>query len=67
MNIIINGKSKETKAQNVQDLLKEQGQDLEAGGLAVAVNDTVIPKKNWNEKSLRQGDRVEVIRATQGG
>ena len=67
MNIIINGKSKETKAQNVQDLLKEQGQDLEAGGLAVAVNDTVIPKKNWNEESLRQGDRVEVIRATQGG
>lgn len=67
MKITINGESKKIKAQNVQDLLKEQGQDLEAGGLAVALNETVVPKKNWNEESLSEGDRIEIIRATQGG
>lgn len=67
MKITINGESKKTKAKNVQDLLKEQGQDLEAGGLAVALNETVVPKKNWNEESLSEGDRIEIIRATQGG
>lgn len=36
-------------------------------GVAVAVNDGVTPRARWAEVVLAEGDRVLVIRATQGG
>ena len=36
-------------------------------GIAIAVNGSVIPRGAWPEQALREGDRVLVIRATQGG
>ena len=36
-------------------------------GVAVAVNDGVVPRPQWTARSLNDGDRVLVIRATQGG
>jgi sulfur carrier protein len=39
----------------------------ERKGVAVAVSGTVVPRSAWLEHRLRDGDRVLVIRATQGG
>ena len=36
-------------------------------GLAVAVNDTVVPRAEWAAHALKEQDRVTIIRATQGG
>ncbi|MET7467637.1 sulfur carrier protein ThiS [Micromonospora sp. NPDC005686] len=36
-------------------------------GLAVAVNGEVVPRGGWSASVLRDGDRVEVLSATQGG
>jgi sulfur carrier protein len=36
-------------------------------GIAIAVNDTVIPKGEWEQYRLQTADKVFVIRATQGG
>ncbi|WP_426060494.1 sulfur carrier protein ThiS [Hymenobacter sp. B1770] len=36
-------------------------------GLAVAVNDTVVPRAAWPRHVLRAHDRVTIIRAAQGG
>jgi len=36
-------------------------------GVAVAVNDGVVPRSGWESRALADGDRVLVIRATQGG
>jgi sulfur carrier protein len=36
-------------------------------GVAVAVNDTVIPKVNWESHTLRSNDHILIIKATQGG
>ena len=36
-------------------------------GIAIAVNDTVIPKGEWDQYRLQSADKVFVIRATQGG
>jgi len=36
-------------------------------GIAVAVNDRVIPRGQWDDVVLQQNDRIEIIRATQGG
>ena len=36
-------------------------------GVAVAVNDTVVPRAGWSTTALRDGDRVEVLTAVPGG
>lgn len=36
-------------------------------GIAVAVNDRVIPRGQWDDVVLLPNDRIEIIRATQGG
>lgn len=36
-------------------------------GIAVAVNDTVIPKTNWERYILQSNDSILIIKATQGG
>jgi sulfur carrier protein len=38
-----------------------------AEGIAIAVNEEVIPGREWAKYVLQEGDRVFVIRATQGG
>ncbi|HEX9463444.1 MAG TPA: sulfur carrier protein ThiS [Alphaproteobacteria bacterium] len=36
-------------------------------GLAVAVNDAVVPRAEWPSRRLQPGDVVEIVRATRGG
>ncbi|MEV4541813.1 sulfur carrier protein ThiS [Micromonospora echinaurantiaca] len=36
-------------------------------GVAVAVNGEVVPRSGWPATVLRDGDRVEVLSAAQGG
>jgi sulfur carrier protein len=36
-------------------------------GVAIAVNGSVVPRSAWSTHALSDGDRVLVIRATQGG
>ena len=36
-------------------------------GIAIAVNNQVVPKARWLEHLLQENDKVTVIRATQGG
>jgi sulfur carrier protein len=36
-------------------------------GIAVAVNNAVIPKIEWQTKILNENDKITIIKATQGG
>lgn len=36
-------------------------------GIAVAVNNQVIPKQQWDTTPLKQNDNILIITATQGG
>jgi sulfur carrier protein len=36
-------------------------------GVAVAVNEAVVPRSTWPDHALRDDDRIEVLRAAQGG
>lgn len=38
-----------------------------AAGVAVAVNDAVVPRGDWESVRLQDSDRVEVLTAVQGG
>ena len=45
----------------------EMQQITEMRGLAVAINEEVIPRVLWAETILQNNDRLMLIRATQGG
>jgi sulfur carrier protein len=36
-------------------------------GVAVAVNDTVVPRSEWDRFQLKDNDSILIIKATQGG
>ena len=36
-------------------------------GVAVACNDAVVPRSEWDETYVRDGDRIEILVAAQGG
>ena len=45
----------------------EQQHLHEHRGIAVALNNNVIPKTEWQQKALADNDKITIIRATQGG
>jgi sulfur carrier protein len=36
-------------------------------GIAVAVNGDVVPRTQWTEQALADGDAIEILTAVQGG
>ena len=68
MELKINNQTKQfaTDSLTVQALL-----DLEIpikqNGIAFAINDTIIPKSNWNSHIIQETDHILIITATQGG
>jgi sulfur carrier protein len=65
--LIISGEEKEIKARTANDLLTALRLPEDGRGIAIAINDAVISKSRWNEQELQDGDRIEIVRATQGG
>lgn len=51
----------------VLDVVRRHGVDERASGVAVAVNDAVVPQREWAARRIAAGDVVEIIRAVQGG
>ncbi len=51
---------------NILSLLQQlRGEKL--NGLAVALNETVVPRSQWDKIQLNQNDNLLIIQATQGG
>ncbi len=63
----VNGSPQKLGAANLSALLTELGYDVERQGIAVALNDEVVPRGEWSNQHLAPGDRIEVITAVQGG
>jgi sulfur carrier protein len=36
-------------------------------GIAIAINQNIVPKSDWTAQQLHQGDEIVMITATQGG
>jgi sulfur carrier protein len=63
--ITLNGQDETTLAANVAELLRERGAPEK--GVAVAVNGSVVRRADHAQTPVREGDKIEVIRAVQGG
>lgn len=44
-----------------------QQQHIDTSHIAVAINDSVVFRKNWDSAILSDGCRILIIKATQGG
>ena len=67
--VFVNGEERALEQDSsLRAVLSQFGVDAETvRGVAVAVNDEVVPRKRWDEIDLKAGDRVEVVTAKQGG
>ncbi len=68
MTIELNGESIELAPQaTVAAVVERIGVPPDRGGIAIAVDGEVVPKSKWGQTPLRNGQRVEVVGAIQGG
>ncbi|RLP83495.1 sulfur carrier protein ThiS [Micromonospora sp. BL4] len=66
MELTVNGSGRSVLGgASVADLVSEVAPQQR--GVAVAVNGEVVPRAGWSTTVLRDGDRVEVLTAAQGG
>ena len=66
MTITVNNKEKIVPPTSVVSSLLEQLQVV-PNGIAIAVNNSIISKPNWDTTRLTENDTVTIIQATQGG
>ncbi|MBS7252711.1 sulfur carrier protein ThiS [Flavobacterium branchiicola] len=63
--------NQQTKQFNAESLSVQSLLDLEIphkqNGIAVAINNTVVPKIQWKEYLVQETDDILIISATQGG
>ena len=68
MEVTVNEKQETlASATTVKTLVGAYGYDAYGDGIAVAINDNIIPKHQWETTIIKEHDNVTVIQATQGG
>lgn len=67
MKILLNDRNVELDEQVSLLRLFEKFNIAATSGVAVAVNEMIIPKKDWPSHKIIENDKILVITATQGG
>ena len=65
MKLKVNDKEVETGATNPSQFSQEQ--NLPATGIAIAVNQRMVPRSEWDSYALNEGDNILIIKAVCGG
>jgi sulfur carrier protein len=64
--ILVNGESKDLKSEDKLDQWI-QTLDLPHLNVAVAINSEVVPRSQWSQILVHEGDKIEIIQAVGGG
>jgi sulfur carrier protein len=68
MRVVLNGERHDLgEGATVREAVTATGAPSEGRGVAVALDGEVVPRRSWDEVALREGARVEVVQAVQGG
>jgi len=67
MEIILNNHPQQIQEHTSVQIILDNLIGKKQKGIAVAVNETVVPQAQWNSYILKKNDSVLVIKATQGG
>ena len=65
MKVTVNNKEVETQAQNLLQLSQEL--NLPETGIALAVNQQMVPRERWGGFVLADGQKIIIIKAVCGG
>ncbi|TNF92216.1 MAG: sulfur carrier protein ThiS [Gammaproteobacteria bacterium] len=66
MNIILNGETRAMRSDtSLSDLITEL--DLTNKRIAIEVNREIIPRGNFHDHELQEGDKIEIVHAIGGG
>lgn len=65
MQVIINQQETELQVSTLTGMVAEL--NLPDVGIAIAVNQQIIPRNAWGSTQLTQNDVITIIRATRGG
>ncbi|MFJ7082280.1 sulfur carrier protein ThiS [Streptomyces griseus] len=66
VSVSVNGEARAVVAGTALDALVATVTPARSG-VAVAVNESVVPRGRWAATTLGEGDRVEILTAVQGG
>lgn len=67
MKVFINNEENILSQENTITSLLEALKIPAERGVAIAINNKVITKASWNVHSLKENDKITIIKATQGG
>jgi sulfur carrier protein len=68
MRVVVNGESRVVSEDTtVASVVESERGAPAARGVAVAVDGEVVPRGSWASTALREGTRVEIVVAVQGG
>ena len=68
MRVVLNGERRELGSDaTVRAAVTASGAPSEGRGVAVALDGEVVPRAQWDTTVLRDGQRVEIVQAVQGG
>jgi len=70
MRLNLNGEERVIACRDLAELWRNETAELELPnpkGFAIALNGAVVRRDAWAATPLNEGDRVEIIRAMQGG
>ena len=66
--VMLNGEPRELPdGASLELVVQEAGAGEGGRGVAVAVDGEVVPRGEWSAFALREGQRIEVLHAVQGG
>lgn len=65
MKVRINNNEVETQATTVDELAQEQ--KLPVKGVAVAISNEMVPRTEWAQRALKEGDDIVILKAFCGG
>lgn len=67
MNVLLNGTAHELPERSTVDAAVAASGAPSVRGVAVAVDGEVVPRGRWTATELREGQKIEVLQAVQGG
>ena len=66
LEVSLNGNRLQTDSATLQALLLAQAYDLKSA-FACAINNTFVPRQQWPERVLENGDRIDIVTPITGG
>ncbi|WP_430910783.1 sulfur carrier protein ThiS [Methylobacterium sp. sgz302541] len=70
MKLTVNGAPRESEAADIEALFRIEAEETgieSPQGIAIALNGRVVRRRDWPQTPVSEGDRIEIVRAMQGG